>query len=69
MSWPSISSTFQPKASVLVAQRRDLHDLGGAAVNLQLVAVHDGAEVVELVVRGGHGGLPDRALILLAIAQ
>src|SRR5688572_29032766 len=45
------------------------HDLFGGSVDLQAVAVEDGAEVVELVMGGGHRGLPDLALLRLAVSE
>ena len=46
-----------------------LHDVLGAAADLQAVAVHERAQVIELVVAAAHGALPDRALGKLAVAH
>ena len=53
----------------LVGQRLEAHVLGEEALGLDLVVVDDEDEVVELVVAGRHEGLPDRALVALAVAQ
>jgi hypothetical protein len=52
----------------LLAEGIDVHHLGEAAVDLAVVVVDDHAEVVELIMRGGHHGLPDRSLLQLAVA-
>ena len=49
-----------------VAQR---HDLIGRAVELDLVPVHDGSEIIEPELHGRGGRLPDGALIELAVAE
>ena len=46
-----------------------VHDLLGGAGDLQAVAVHHGAQVVQLVLGGAHGALPDGALGQLAVAH
>ena len=43
--------------------------VGGVAINLQMVAVDDGHEVVQVLMGGPHGGLPDLALLALAVAE
>ena len=53
----------------LVGQRLEAHVLGEEALGLDLVVVDDEDEVVELVVAGGHEGLPHRALVALAVAH
>ena len=53
----------------LVGQGLHGHDLVDPAVDLDAVAVHDGHQVLQVVVVGGHGGLPDHALLDLAVAQ
>ena len=45
------------------------HDLVDGAVDLKAVVVHDGAEIVQLVVGGEHQGLPDLTLLDLAVPQ
>ena len=49
-----------------VAQR---HYLVGRSVELNLVVVHDGDEVIELELCCAHCGLPDNALVQLAVAE
>ena len=51
----------------LVIQGIGGHDVGGAAVDLEAVDVDDGAQVVQLVLGGGHEGLPNLALLNLAV--
>ena len=53
----------------LVGERHGVVDLLDGAVDLQAVVVDDHAEVIELLVAGKHGGLPDLALLALAVAQ
>ena len=43
--------------------------VGGVAVDLQMVAVDDGDEVVQVLMGGPHGGLPNLALLALAVAE
>ncbi len=45
------------------------HDVLGIAADLQMVAVDDGHEVVELILVGGHSSFVDTALALLAVAH
>ena len=54
---------------VFGGERLDVHHRLSLAVNLQMVVVEDGNEVVELVLRGLHGRLPDLPLLLLAVAH
>ena len=54
---------------VFRGERLDVHDVFDPAVDLQAIAVHDGAEIVELVVRCGHHGFPDAAFLMFAIAH
>ena len=44
-------------------------DVAHVAVDLQVVAVHDGDEVVQMPVAREHGGLPVLPLLHLAVAQ
>ena len=53
----------------LLVERLQRHDLLGRAVEAEVVAVDERREVGELVVAGGHGGLPHRALVALAVAE
>src|SRR3989338_677008 len=53
----------------LVQHGHDIHDVFDGSINLELVPVQDGHEVVQLVVRGRHGGLPNLSLLALAVAQ
>jgi len=53
----------------LGVHRLGVHDVAGAAINLQAVDVGDDAQVVQLVVGGEHSRLPDLALGQLAVAQ
>ncbi|VVC01839.1 Uncharacterised protein [uncultured archaeon] len=57
------------KGMVFLINRVDAHDILHRAVDLQLVLVHYANEVVELVVRGGHCGLPYLPFLLLAVAH
>ena len=76
MSWPSISMTRQPNA-VHFADKlaRDLRRqpvvgrVALPAVLLQLVVVDDRNEVVESVARRDERGLPDLALLALAVTE
>ena len=43
--------------------------IGGVAVDLQMVAVDDGHKVVQVLMGGPHGGLPNLALLALAVAE
>ena len=52
-----------------VAQRRQHQRLVGARGRLPLVVVDDDADVFELLRGGEHRGLPDRALVVLAVGQ
>ena len=53
----------------LFGQRRDFHDVLHEAIELDLVVIHDGHHVVELVKSAGHGGFPDLPFLDLAVAQ
>ena len=53
----------------LLVQRLGGHHVGGVTVDLQAVDVHKGAQVVQLVLGGGHGGLPYLAFGQLAVTQ
>ena len=44
-----------------------VHDVLGGAVQLDAVVIHHGADVVQGELGGGHGGLPDLALLHLPI--
>ena len=66
-SWVSTSTTWAPKARTLPSRGQVVGVLGGGAL-LEVVAVGDHAEVVELELGGGHEGLPVRALLELAVA-
>ena len=57
------------KGAELVGERHGVVDLLDGTVDLQAVVVDDHTEVIELLVAGKHGGLPDLALLALAIAQ
>ena len=46
-----------------------VHDVLVAPVDLQTVVVHEGAEVIQLVVACRHGGFPDHAFLEFAVAQ
>jgi hypothetical protein len=61
--------TAQPNARHFSSSGSLLHHVAGAAADLQRVAVNDRREVVEVVMRGGHGGLPVRAFGQFAVAQ
>ena len=50
-------------------QRVGRHDVVDGAVELDVVAVDDGNEIVELKLRRAHGRLPDGALVELAVAH
>ena len=45
------------------------HHIGGGAVNLQAIDVHDGAQVVQLELGRRHGRLPHLALLHLTVPQ
>ena len=53
----------------LLCQVHGRHDLLAGAVQLQIVPVHKDDQVVQLVLVGGAAGLPDLALVALAVAQ
>ena len=57
------------KGGELAVQGLGGHDVGGTAVDLQAVHVLHGAQVVQLELGRRHGGLPDLALVQLAVAQ
>ena len=54
---------------VLLGDRLDGHHRVGLAVNLQMIVVQDGHDIVEFVVSRFHGSFPDLSLLLLAIAH
>ena len=56
------------EGAVLLVQRLGAHGGGSEVVVLDAVAVDDRDQVVGLVVGGRHCGLPDLALLLLAVA-
>ncbi len=79
-SWPSISRTRQPNASKAPRRSMPAHGsrrlprlrlalLERPAVLLHAVPVHDGREVAGTVARGDVDGLPDLALLGLAVAE
>src|ERR1700722_2999876 len=51
-----------------LAERLDVHRLRRGPGAGEAVRVHDRDQVAQLVVRGGHRGLPDLALLQLAVA-
>ena len=53
----------------LLVQRLGGHDVLRLAVDLQTVDVDAGAQIVEVVLIGGHHGLPDLTLGDLAVAK
>ena len=53
----------------LLVQGLQRHDVLGGAVDLEAVHVHDDAQVIQLVLGGGHKGLPALALVQLAVAH
>ncbi len=57
------------EGGVLRGEGVHVHDLFDPAVNLKLVFVHDGAEVVEFVVARGHGRFPDVAFLLFTVTH
>jgi hypothetical protein len=57
------------KGAILFGKRIDVHNVFDPAVDLEAVFVEDGAEIVELVVTGSHGGFPDGTFLLFAIAH
>src|ERR1039458_1705695 len=60
---------FPAKAAITLVQRFDVHYVLDPAVNLQTVAVNDGHQIVEFEVRCLHGGFPDIAFLLFAVAH
>ncbi len=59
----------QVEGAQLVGQRLEAHVLGQEALGEDLVVVDDEDDVVQLVVAGRHEGLPDGALVALAVAH
>ena len=57
------------ESAPLVSQGLHRHDVIDPAVDLDAVAVHDGHQVLQVVVAGCHGGLPDHALLDLTVTQ
>ena len=57
------------KGGELLIQRLGGHNIAGAAVDLQAVDVHDGAEVIELILGSGHEGFPNLTFGHFAVAQ
>src|SRR4030042_4540196 len=49
------------KGTPFVDNRFNIHYFLHRPVNLQAVVIKKGAEVVNLIMRGGHGGFPDLA--------
>jgi hypothetical protein len=60
---------FPSETAVFVFERLDVHYVFDPAVNLQAIAVDDANQVVELEMAGFHGGFPDLAFLLLAVAH
>lgn len=58
-----------PEGPPLVGKRFEVEHLGDGAVGADLVAVDDGHERAEAVLRGVRGGLPDLTRGLLAVAE
>ncbi len=56
-----------PEGGVLVGEGIDIHHLADPAINLQIVLIDNRAQIIQLVMPGGHGGFPDAAFLLLAI--
>ena len=57
------------EAAIFIFERLDVHHVFHPAVDLQAVAVDDADQVIELEVARLHGGLPDLAFLLLAVAH
>ena len=57
------------ESAELVIQGLGGHNVAGFAVDLQTVHVHDGAQVVQMILVGGHKGFPHLTLGNLAVAQ
>ena len=53
----------------LLVNRIRRADLGDRPVDLKVVVVHNDAEIVQPVVAGKHGCLPDLAFLQLAVTQ
>lgn len=60
---------IKAEGAELGGQVAQTHDLVVAAIDLQAVVVDDDSQVVQLIVVGRHEGLPDLALLTLAVAQ
>ena len=58
----------EAEGAELRGQVAETHDLVVAAVDLQAVPVDEDGEVIQVIVGGGHEGLPDLALLQLAVA-
>ena len=53
----------------LILHRLDRHDFARRTVGLLVVAVDESEEVVEPVMRPGHGSFPGRALLQFAVGK
>ena len=53
----------------LLGERLELDDIFHVPEGLHAVIVHDGGQVVELVLGGEHDGLPRRPLVAIAVAH
>ena len=62
-------SHFKTECLQLLRNGIGAHHVGDVAVDLQAVVVDDDAQVVQLVVVGQHKGLPNLALLDLAVTQ
>ena len=60
---------MEPERAELVRDGLGGVDLLDGAIYLEVVVVHDEAEVVQLVVAGEHGRLPHLPLLDLPVAQ
>ena len=60
---------LEAEGAPLVGEGLQRQDLGDVAVGLLFVVVHDHRQVRELVLGGGKGAFPDRALVAFAVAQ
>ena len=57
------------KGGVFLIQRLDFHHVLHPAVNLQTIGVDDGDDVIQMEMSGFHGGFPNLALLLFAVAH
>ena len=69
MQCPSIVIHVPAEGAPLIGQRLDRHHVLHAEIVLQVVAVHDHREVVELPLGGRHGRLPDGSFLALTVAD